>query len=67
MASKIQSAAQGRAHELPRVRLIPVFDPKSDADERKAEVQTILATMFANLHRRGRPRAVGGEGEADAA
>lgn len=64
MADKTDSAAKKRRRELPRVRLIPTIDPKSDAVMRKKEVQLILSMMFANLHKRGRP-VKGGDPEKD--
>jgi len=64
MAEKIKATAQGRPRELPRVRLIPVVDPASGAILRKKEVQVMLIAMFANLHKRGRPRK-GDEEETD--
>ena len=61
MAENIKAAAKGRHRELPRVRLIPVVDPLSDPAQRRKEVQLVLAMMFANLHKRGRPKKDGNE------
>lgn len=52
---------------LPEVRLIPVEDPTSLANERREEVQSILAMMYAGLHKRGRPAKIRGTGDGDAA
>lgn len=67
MAKKVKDAAQRRPSELPRVCLIPEVDRSTDADMRKKEVQLILAMMFANLHKRGRPKGNSGEEDAYAA
>jgi hypothetical protein len=67
MAEKLKETAKGRLRDLPRVRLIPVVDSLSDGVQRRNEVQAMLATMFASLHQRGRPRKDGGENKDHAA
>jgi hypothetical protein len=67
MAEKLKEGAQRRLRDLPRVRLIPVVDSLSDGAQRKNEVQAMLATMFASIHQRGRPRKDGGENKDHAA
>lgn len=49
-------AVRRRVRENPRVQLIPVIDDSSNADQRKHEIQTILALMVANARKRGRPK-----------
>lgn len=67
MAVTVMKAANRRARELPRVRLIAVVDPLSDGVRRKKEVQSLLATMFASVHQVGRPRKSGDQDKGYAA
>lgn len=56
MSKRAPRAVKRRLSEKPRVQLIPVVDESPAADRRRKEIQTLLSTMFADLHRRGRPK-----------
>lgn len=56
MANTIKSAARKRRSENPRIQLIPVFDETFNGDKLRNEIRDLLASMFMNAHKRGRPK-----------
>ncbi len=55
MAKTKKAIEHLRKHKEVKVQLIPAYMSYEDFQEKKIEVQTLLAKILINAHKRGRP------------
>lgn len=55
MARKRRLKADGPLRDLPTVEFVPVREGKEEFEKRVQEVRDILARMYVNARKRGRP------------